>query len=84
MNEKKFNKLRNDMWLAMETELQKYFKAHGKTIPAHMAWKLTDTSLKISGLMCKYEDCDRIARARGYCTKHYQSQCRKVITIDRK
>ena len=82
MNENKFSKIRNEVYRAIEGELQQYFKAREKTVPAHLSWHLTDISLKKSGLMCKYRDCDKVVRAKGYCTMHYQSQCRKVVTME--
>lgn len=79
-DEKKVREIRNDVHKGILDELQRYFKE--KRIPAHLPWHLTDIALKKAGLLCKYEGCDRATRARGYCMRHYQSQCRKVVSME--
>ena len=70
MNEKKMHSLRNDAYKTVQEILQ--MSPKGKTIPAHLPWKIVDIVLKRMGLMCKFKECDNVARSRGFCSRHYQ------------
>lgn len=49
-------------------------------IGEQQAADVINTVLKEFGLMCRENGCTLPSRAKGMCTKHYQTSHRKVVT----